>query len=190
MDDIRAGLSDMAENGEGAQRAQAYRMLMSMNPGEAVVVVPKSDEEVTIRLARLMYWAGKPICQAAYGRAFPTPDGRASTRKVFERAKYGDPRLDIKIDYSKLPTTLTQLYRMFPETRRVGMMPGFPAGGSIEKKTEWVRRKAIEILEDRKRQQLAEIEQRDRQELDLPEKIDLPSLTSGTTDGSPQTPQA
>ena len=45
--------------------------------------------------------------------------------------------------------TLKRLYNAFPETKRPGYPPGYPAGKGIAVQTEWCQRAAAKIILDR-----------------------------------------
>lgn len=124
LDDIKAGLSDLAQNGEGAQRTQAYRMLMSMGSTDAILPEPLNDDEREDRLAKLMRGIGVNSVRRAYVKAFPK---RATIQRIM--ADVGDTAIDIGIPIEKWPKTLRQLYRRCPELKAPGLPRGYPMGG-------------------------------------------------------------
>ena len=156
MDDIKAGLSDMAENGEGAQRAQAYRMLMNMESATVTLPPPMSYEEEIERLTRLCKAVGKEKLQAAWRRAFP------STKQEVDDAdelSIHDMPPHIRFTAEHV-TTLKKLYDMAPEIKPKGGVPkGFPWGRGKALQCKWCQHQAALILLDRWRKVGGEGEQ-------------------------------
>jgi hypothetical protein len=158
MDDILAGLSDLAENGDGGQRVQAYRMLTSMNQTQASLPDPKPDIDMIARLSRLMKAAGHNLSQLAYKHAFPFSKGNA-----YDAPKITETQANLKLDYTKLPKTLRQYYKMFPEVKHRGTPKGWPGRRGPEVQVEWLRQKSVQILVDRAQKEAEEIAKRDRE---------------------------
>lgn len=146
-EEILSGISELAENGEGAQRAAAYRMLMTARGNNNPVLSDSMPEKDVInRLARLMKACGKTICQVAYGAAYPLSK---TTLKDIPSYKIDH------IDFSnvKLPETLKQLYKQYPEIKRHGFPPGYPQGRGVEMKKTWCMNQAKLMIRDRKQKE-------------------------------------
>lgn len=175
FDDLMAGISDMAENGTGAQKAAAYRMLMSAHGGttQPIMGEPLLEKDLMERLSRLMKASGKTVCQVAFGRAFPLAKGHLDDVPTYE--------ID-HIDYKnvKLPMTLKQLYRQFPEVKRPGFPPGYPQSRGLAMKTAWCQQKAKEIIRDRKQkaEEVGRQAEEEKNRPDAPETAVFPRIGS------------
>lgn len=139
LTEIMEGLSDLARNGEGAQKAAAYRMLLGANSTAATLPPPLSAQEIDTRLIRIMKMVGIHRVQASYRKAFP----HATTRHRPLQINPAD--LELPADY-KYPKTVRELYKMFPEYKRHGFPPGFPVGKGVLIQREWLKDMAIKIL--------------------------------------------
>lgn len=136
LDEIKADLAELAQNGEGAQRTQAYRLLLSMGTRDAVLPDPMNDDEREDRMARLMRGIGVISTRRAYLRAFPK---RASVEHVMKQV--GDTALDIGIPIDQWPKTLRQLYKRCPELKPRGGFPkGYPINDGLLAQQDWVRK--------------------------------------------------
>jgi hypothetical protein len=145
LDEAIGLISEIARHGEGADRLRALKeiRLMAAETGSVTLPDPMSDQEVIERLARLMRAAGHTVSQLAYRKAYPhakRPVNHAAP-KVLET--------DVEIDRSKLPVSLKQLYRMFPEIKRSGVPPGYPRGKGLLVVKKWCQEKAIQMIIDR-----------------------------------------
>ena len=137
-------MSDIARNGEGADKFRALKLVMSQETSGSVLPDPLNDSEVIDRLARLMKATGPTASQMAYRRAFPH-----SSRPVTHAAPKVKASDIPPIDKDKLPKNLRELYRMFPEIKKPGIPMGYPAGSGLAVKKEWCNKQAIKMLIDR-----------------------------------------
>ena len=145
FDEAMALISDIARNGEGPDKFRALKVAMSQQSGGITLPDPMSADEVVERLSRLMRGVGPANCQWAYRKAFP-----AAKKEIFE-SKVMVRNSDLNAeDIKKLPKSLKQLYKQFPETKRSGQPPGYPTRGGLEAQVQWCQEKAIEILRTRK----------------------------------------
>lgn len=156
LEEIKAGLSELAQNGEGAARTQAYRLLMNMGATDAVLPDPLNDDEREDRLQRLMRGCGVVSTRRAYLRAFPK---RPPVEKIMKQV--GD--IEIGIPVEEWPKTLRQLYKRCPELKPKGGFPkGYPIGGGPLQQQDWVRkmfyRYHLDKLEPAKHDALVELE--------------------------------
>jgi hypothetical protein len=134
FEEIRAGLSEMAENGEGAQRTQAYRMLMSMGQQDALLPAPLHRDDVTERMARVIRGVGVLITRAAFLKAQPRHVGAYKAVVQVEKLT----TIDIGIPKQDWPITVRQLYKHCPELKRRGMPKGYPTKGGPLKQREFL----------------------------------------------------
>ena len=145
FDEAMELISDIARNGEGPDKFRALKVAMSQQSGGITLPDPMSADEVVERLSRLMRGVGPANSQWAYRKAFP-----ASKKEVFE-AKVMVRGSDLTADdIKKLPKSLKQLYKMFPDTKRSGQPPGYPKLDGLEAQVSWCQNKALEILRTRK----------------------------------------
>ena len=146
MDDIRVGLSEMAQNGEGAQRAQAYRMLMNMQSDSAALPAPLTRDERLDRAARILKAMGREDSQVAYQRAWPN-----AKTKIDTAPKYSMEHLPAKVRFTAQQIkSLPKLYRTFPEMKPKGGFPtGYPVGYGKVRQAMWCQQTAAKILLDR-----------------------------------------
>lgn len=152
IDEVMELISDIATEGEGADRFRALKMLAGMNAASAALPDPLPEVDLIDRLARLMKSAGRDLSQVAYKRAFPA--ARATIDQKLEATLEDlDPEI---LAQAKRIRSLKHLYRMFPEIKRPGVPPGYPMGRGIEIQQEWLRRKSVQILMDRKKVDMEE----------------------------------
>jgi len=145
FDEAMSLISDIARNGEGPDKFRALKVAMSQQSGGITLPDPMSADEAVERLSRLMRGVGPANCQWAYRKAFP-----AAKKEIFEskvQVRNSDLSAD---DIKKLPKSLKQLYKMFPETKRSGQPPGYPKNDGLEAQVAWCQNKAIQIIRDRK----------------------------------------
>lgn len=149
MDEIRAGLSEMAERGEGAQRAQAYRLLMSMEQGAVTLPKPLTEPEIVSRMARFMKGYGVQLSQLAFREAFPHLTGK---RPLPPKVTIESLPPDIRARIKRI-TSLKQLYRAFPSIRgKAGLRVGFPVGRGPEIQSAWCQQAAARVYMAREQQ--------------------------------------
>lgn len=149
LDEALELISDIARNGEGADRFRALKVVMAQESSSSQLPPPLGDVEIIERLSRLIRAAGPMASQLAYRKAFP-----ASKRPI----NFAAPKLltsDVPgIDPLKLPKTLRALYRMFPEIKRPGVPKGFPVSAGMAVKAEWCAKEARKMIMDREQQKL------------------------------------
>jgi hypothetical protein len=146
MEDIKLGLSDMARNGEGAQRAQAYRMLMNMESATVVLPPPLSYDEEIERLTRMIKAAGREKSQSAFHRAFPRDKAQIDDG---DELSIHDMPPHIRFT-SEHVTTLPKLYKMEPSIKPNGGQPsGYPKGRGKALQCKWCQHQAALILLER-----------------------------------------
>ena len=151
LDEIIEIVSDIARNPDDRDRLRALKLLTTLNSSVAAIPPPLTDDDVVDRMVRLMKGAGAKLCRKAYRKAYP----------LSLRAPNFDPEemkdLDIftkgKIQHLK---TLKQFNRMFPETVKGGVPPGYPVGAGPEAQAEWVQRAATKIFIERRRREIAQ----------------------------------
>lgn len=145
LEDILHGLSDLAEAGDGAQRTQAYRMLLAHKGGAAAVLPdPLTDQERVERCARVMECVGKELAKLAYHRAFKRAKDEISDAPNLI-AELLDPTLIAQAESIK---TISQLYRWRPALKRPGILPGYPRSRGEAVQMRWCQNQAIKILLD------------------------------------------
>ena len=145
LNEILEGLSELATNGEGAQRSQAYRMLLGQGGSQVMLPDPIDQSEIVQKLARLMKPAGSRLCQLAFHECFKK---KSLNDDVTVQAD------DLDLEGVKLVTTLRALYKVFPEIKKGGFPKGYPAGRSLEAKDEWCKQEHKKMLLDRKQKEL------------------------------------
>lgn len=151
LEEIESGLAELARTGEGAQRTQAYRLLLGLSGSSVTLPEPLNETECIDRLARMMRSQGRDRVQKAWRKAWPT--GVMAIETVHKQDDFelddDDRALVEKVQ------GLKTLYRFFPEIRRSGFPPGYPQrrGKAVQK--VWAQGEAIKILIDRKRLQFS-----------------------------------
>ena len=149
MDDIKLGLSDMARNGEGAQRAQAYRMLMNMESATVTLPTPMTLEEEYERGSRFFKALGKEKCQVVYRRSFPT----AKPIDDSDGFSIDDMTPHVKAEAMRI-TTLKKLNDLIPGIRpKGGVAKGYPTFQSPLKKVRFCQHQAALYLLEHWREQ-------------------------------------
>lgn len=170
MDDIQKELETMAKDPEaGADKFRALKMLASMTTSASVIPEPYEEQEVLARLVRVMRPAGSGLCQIAYQKAF-AKQGGSITATLPPKAKDHDLSDE---ELGRVPRTLRQFYRRFPELKGPGYPKGYPAGRGVELKLAWLREQTIKILTDRKNEE--------RRRLHEELKESPPVMDDGTT---------
>jgi hypothetical protein len=150
MDEIIAAVSDIARDTESKDRLRAMKLLMSFNTSTAAIPPPLTDDDVVERLSRLMKGAGAKLCRKAYRKTYPLTD----RTPMFDQEELADLGPFIKQKIKNLKT-LKQYNRMFPETAKGGVPPGYPSGAGPEAQMEWVQRAATKIFVERRRREIA-----------------------------------
>jgi hypothetical protein len=150
IEEIIAALSDISRDTESKDRLRAMKLLMSFNASTAAIPTPLNDDEVVERLSRLMKGAGAKLCRKAYRKTYPLSE----RTPIFDKEELEDlgPFIKQKIKGLK---TLKQFNRMFPETVKGGVPPGYPSGAGPEAQMEWVQRAATKIFVERRRREVA-----------------------------------
>jgi hypothetical protein len=151
LDDLRELLSDMARDGDGAQRTQAARLLMSMSgSGDSALPDPLTTAEAVERLMRLMRGFGQKLSRIAFIRAFPRRDG-------LRKLRYEDlmPE-EMGVNPETLPATLKSLRKRYPETVAKGTPKGYPRNAGMEEIKKWCQNAAMKIETDRMKAMRAE----------------------------------
>src|SRR6185369_10728471 len=146
MDDIRRGLSEMAETGEGAQRAQAYRMLMNMESATVTLPTPMTVEEELERVTRFMKALGKEKCQVGWRRAFP-----ATSKEIDDTDKFSFDDLPPQLKSEAMAcNTHKKLFKYMGDASIKGVtINGYPKYGSALKKSMWCQTQCGRILLER-----------------------------------------
>ena len=147
MDEILAGLSELAQHGDGAQKSQAYRLLLGASSTAAMLPPPLSGPEIIQRMMRLMKLLGPGLTQACYRRAFPRSNAIAKNPLSLQADS-----LDLPPDF-KFPRTVKHLYKLFPEFKGPGFPRGFPINRGILIQREWLKDLTIKTLLARKQQE-------------------------------------
>lgn len=122
MEEIKAGLSELARSGEGAQRTQAYRLLMNMESATVTLPPPLSRQERLERYARLTKALGIEDAQIGFQMAFPT-----SKRKIDDRPKYTLD--DVPARVRGMATQVTTLKKLKKLVLSGGDREAWPKGG-------------------------------------------------------------
>lgn len=139
VEEIVDEIHELARNGEGAAQRWALQQLSAGN-ASLTIPPPMTDEEVIDRMARLNRGCGFELAKRGFARAFPagTPVGW-----TVARAK--------GVDY--LPTTLKEMYEMFPDAPMeplTGAPPGYPEKSMKLVKKRWVAEYAAALREAKK----------------------------------------
>lgn len=145
-DDIQEMIAAMAQQGDGADKRWALKVLQSQQISEAVLPPLLNDAEVIERLMRVMRPAGKETCQLAYRRCWPHRgiDGIKERPAIREADITEEQQMMVERVVS-----LKTLYKHFPEIKRPGFPKGYPTGRGLEAQRDWCRRKAVQCLVDR-----------------------------------------
>lgn len=144
FDEAVALISEIARNGEGAEKFRALKMVMAQESASVTLPEPMSDHEIIDRLARLIRAAGPTAAQLAYRRAFPA--AKTAIYKATPKIAEADVA---PVEKAQLPTNLRALYRMFPEIKQGGQPKGFPRKGGLLAKKEWCQREAMKMILDK-----------------------------------------
>jgi hypothetical protein len=144
LDEALEQISDVARNGEGADKFRALKIVMSQESGSAALPEPLSDDEIIERLARMIKAAGPTASQLSYRRAFPS-----AKRPIYHAAPKITEADMSPIDPAALPRSLKELYRMFPEVKKPGIPTGYPVRGGMAVQKEWCQKQARRMLMDR-----------------------------------------
>jgi len=144
-DQITDMLHEMARSGEPAERRFAIKLI---KPAEAQTGLPEPLDaaDCVMRLARVMRGIGEKASREAMSAAFKS--------KVVDMDLDERPNIDRQVSV-KVPTNLSDLYRMFPEAPKdlkTGAPPGYPKVGPMLKKRRWVYDYAVELLKRREQQ--------------------------------------
>jgi hypothetical protein len=144
LDEILDEISEVARNGEGADKFRALKMLRDQETGGIALPAPLNDEDRIEQASMVLESLGPIGAQFAYRRAFPM-----AKRPV----QHSAPRVlmsDLMVDESVLPHNLKEFNRMFPELKKHGFPPTYPQHSGMAKKREWCIKQARKILLDRK----------------------------------------
>lgn len=133
-EEILTEIHGLAQDGDGADRRWALKQL-SVGDASITLPTPKSEEELQQRLGRMLRAVGEESARRAYGKAFPAgvPASWSIARK---RGKL------------YVPTTLKELYELFPEAEKdllTGAPPEYPLNSSVLKKRRWVADYAMKL---------------------------------------------
>lgn len=148
MDEIMAGLSDMAKNGDGAQRAAAYRLLLSAHASSNIYTEPLTPEDVVERIIRLMKLIGVGLTQMCYRKAFRN----AMKADRISPALAGE-EVELPPNF-KYPRNVKQLYRLFPEIKGPGVPRGYPIGQGPIIQRAWLKELTDRTLKYKQQLQL------------------------------------
>lgn len=133
-------ISDLAEQGDGADRRWALKML-SAQSSTAGLPEPISQREAEIRLGRLMFGYGEDITRRAMVRAF-SPKMTASMSGGDDPSLFEDEEI--------IPTTLDEYWARWPHKRHPKYPsrypPGYPYKGTAEEKKQWVVRASTNLI--------------------------------------------
>jgi hypothetical protein len=146
MEDIKRGLSDMAENGEGAQRAQAYRMLMNMESATVTLHEPMTVVDELAHGTRFFKALGKEKCQVCFRRAFPRDKKEINDTDKFS---IDDMPAHIRAEAEKYTTQKKLRVLMGKNAPPSGVLKGFPTFQSPLKKSRFCQHQAALILLER-----------------------------------------
>jgi acetolactate synthase regulatory subunit len=156
MDEILEQLSAKGRDPDaGADQFRALKMLASMDTASVAINPPMSQEELVARVARILRGVGMHVCQLAHHQAFP------KNKHSFEAPVLDSQDLTEKDreDAAKV-RTLKLLYRKFPEVKRPGFPPGYPAGKGLVAQQAWCQNAALKAMIDRRqREALAQVQQ-------------------------------
>lgn len=154
LDEAWDEISEIARNGEGAEKFRALKMVTNVDQANSILPAPLNDLEIQERLARLIRAAGPTCSMLAYRKAFP-----ASKRPI----NYAAPRVtwdDMPVvEKDDLPKTLRQLYQRFPEIKRSGFPSGYPLKKGLIAQKEWCQKKSLEMIlsiEQKRRDMIAQ----------------------------------
>lgn len=140
MTEILEGLSELARTGEGAQKSQAFRLLLNANIGTQQKSETLDGMEIKSRMVRLMRLMGASMTQSCYQTAFKT---RKMVAHAAPLVRMED--LNLPPDY-KFPRTVRELYKLFPEHKRPGVPRGYPIGKGVLIQREWLKEITLKTL--------------------------------------------
>lgn len=146
LEEILHGLSELAESGEGAQRTQAYRMLLAERSGSAAgVPEPTTEVEIEEMAVMLFRWWGQDRCKRIWHLAFRKAKlGIDAAKLVGEELLSAEQRKLIEGI-----TNLPSLYRAIPSIKKPGIPRGYPLMKGREAQKFWCRKVAHEVLVNR-----------------------------------------
>ena len=134
VEEIVDEIHELARNGEGAAQRWALQQLSAGN-ASLTIPPPMTDDEVIDRLSRLNRGAGFELAKRGFSRAYPAGSPVSWT---MARQK--------GVDY--LPTTLKELYALFPDAPMdplTGAPPGYPETTIKLVKKRWIAEYADEL---------------------------------------------
>lgn len=137
LGEITETLTDIARNGEGADRIRALKMLQAMHSGGTQIPVPMSDDEVVRDLAVLIRCAGTRNLQLAMKRA--TGHERTPVTIAFDIA-HAPPEIQ---ERARRITSVKKLYAAFPILKGGGVPKGYPMKGSKEDRAKFCQHEAL-----------------------------------------------
>jgi len=158
MDEVRSALENIARDPEHRDHFKALKMLRSEEASSAVLPEPLTDEEVVLRLARIMRPAGPENCQIAFHRAFPRSKKTVTSAPRIEAEDLTEEDRDIVNRVTSLP----MLYRLFPEIKRNGVPKGYPTTKGLAAQLRFVREQATRMLLERERERMKALEAENR----------------------------
>lgn len=151
VDELLGMLSEIADDPDaGADKFRAIKLLMSANSAGVTVPEPRTPQEIEQMGILLFRWWGRDTCQKLWHLAF-----RKAKRGIHEPPSIGEQFLtpEQRALVLKVQDVKT-LYRIIPEIKRGGRIPGFPVGKGREVQREFCRRLAIKIFIDREQKKV------------------------------------
>lgn len=173
--EVQEWISELARDGDGADRRWALKMLSAQAAPTSNLPDPLDEQDIVNRLAALDLAAGKHLAQVAFARAFRFKNSAVEAMQ---------PQLTVKdieglYDPKKLPVSLKQLYRNFPEIKPRGGYPrGYPVAKGLAVQADWIKRKAIEIIRDRHQKEIDAQKQKELAEAEAAKQASIEAMAA------------
>ena len=157
IDEVLAEIEAIAfSEDSGADKIRALKILKDQQGSTVFLPEPMSAGDAIDRLARLLKAQGRARSRAAWQKAFPPGQGG-------EQAKLLEDVILSDADRALIDAVhgLQELREYFPEVKRPtgGYPTGYPINRSEIAKLNWCRRKARDLILERKRVEAARLGQ-------------------------------
>jgi hypothetical protein len=147
LDEIMGMVTEIAKDPDaGADRFRALKMLATTDTATVSIPPPMTQEELVARTSRILHGVGLHIAQLSFHQAFKTTKASPFDAPVLDSKDLTseDREMAAKV------RTLKSLYKKFPEVKRPGFPPGYPAGRGMVAQQAWCQNAALKAMIDRK----------------------------------------
>lgn len=147
MDEIMDLITEVARDGDGADKFRALKLLHSMQSVTASLPSPKNDDEIQHYLKIIFPACGKENVDSARRHTFNL---KADSMDMEVDEVSGVP-LDRRERINKI-VTVRDFYNLFPWMKRRGVPKGYPGKSlGLARRTRWLRQRALDISLDEER---------------------------------------